>query len=112
MAEGCEAAGIVLNRNGVPFDPNPPFYPSGIRLGTPGITSRGMKAKEMKIIAGWLSDIAQDLSKIAHKQNQTSLAQKDPEIRAGIIKKSLVLKQINRAVKAMCKAFPIPDLYV
>lgn len=112
MAEGCEAAGIVLNRNGVPFDPNPPFYPSGIRLGTPGITSRGMKAKEMKIIAGWLSDIAQDLSKIARKQNQTSLAQKDPEIRAGIIKKSLVLKQINRAVKVMCKAYPIPDLYV
>lgn len=112
MAEGCEAAGIVLNRNGVPFDPNPPFYPSGIRLGTPGITSRGMRAKEMKIIAGWLSDIAQDLSKIARKQNQTSLAQKDPEIRAGIIKKSLVLKQINRAVKVMCKAYPIPDLYV
>lgn len=112
MAEGCEAAGIVLNRNGVPFDPNPPFYPSGIRLGTPGITSRGMKAKEMKIIAGWLSDIAQDLSKIAHKQNQTSLAQKDPEVRAAIIKKSLVLKQINRSVKTMCKAFPIPDLYV
>lgn len=112
IAEGCEAAGIVLNRNGVPFDPNPPFYPSGIRLGTPGITSRGMKAKEMKIIAGWLSDIAQDLSKIAHKQNQTSLAQKDPEIRAGIIKKSLVLKQINRAVKVMCKTYPIPDLYV
>jgi glycine hydroxymethyltransferase len=112
MAEGCEAAGIVLNRNGVPFDPNPPFYPSGIRLGTPGITSRGMKAKEMKIIAGWLSDIAQDLSKIAHKQNQTSLAQKDPEVRAAIIKKSLVLKQINRAVKAMCKTYPIPDLYV
>lgn len=112
MAEGCEAAGIVLNRNGVPFDPNPPFYPSGIRLGTPGITSRGMKAKEMKIIAGWLSEIADDLSKIAHKQNQTSLAQKDPEIRAGIIKKSLVLKQINRAVKVMCKTYPIPDLYV
>ncbi len=112
MAEGCEAAGIVLNRNGVPFDPNPPFYPSGIRLGTPGITSRGMKAKEMKIIAEWLSDIAHDLSKIAHKQNQTSLAQKDPEVRAAIIKKSLVLKQINRSVKTMCKAFPIPDLYV
>lgn len=112
MAEGCEAVGIVLNRNGVPFDPNPPFYPSGIRLGTPGITSRGMKVKEMKIIAGWLSNIAQDLSKIAHKQNQTSLAQKDPEVRAGIIKKSLVLKQINRAVKAMCNTYPIPDLYV
>jgi len=112
MAEGCEAAGIVLNRNGVPFDPNPPFYPSGIRLGTPGITSRGMKAKEMKIIAGWLCDIAQDLSMIAHKQNQTSLAQKDPDVRAGIIKKSSVLKRISLAVKAMCKTYPIPDLYV
>jgi glycine hydroxymethyltransferase len=51
LAEGCDAAGIVFNRNGVPFDPNPPFYPSGIRLGTPGITSRGMKEKDMRKIA-------------------------------------------------------------
>jgi len=47
-AEALEEAGIVLNYNAVPYDPNPPFYPSGIRLGTPGITSRGMKEKEMK----------------------------------------------------------------
>ncbi|MBI2641671.1 serine hydroxymethyltransferase, partial [Candidatus Roizmanbacteria bacterium] len=46
-AEALEEAGIVLNRNKVPFDPNPPFYPSGIRMGTPGLTSRGMKEREM-----------------------------------------------------------------
>ncbi|MEI6326916.1 MAG: serine hydroxymethyltransferase [Candidatus Roizmanbacteria bacterium] len=111
MAEGCEAAGIVLNRNGVPFDPNPPFYPSGIRLGTPGITSRGMKPKQMKLIGGWLGNIASDLSKIANLSKQTSLTQKDPAVRAAIIRKSQVIKKIKIAVKALCKSYPVPELY-
>jgi glycine hydroxymethyltransferase len=46
-----EANGIVTNKNTVPYDPNPPANPSGIRLGTPSLTTRGMKEKEMKIIA-------------------------------------------------------------
>src|SRR3989344_3982935 len=56
-AEGLEEAGIVLNYNTVPFDPNPPFYPSGIRLGTPAITSRGMKEKEMQLIGKIISEV-------------------------------------------------------
>ena len=55
-AIALEVAGIVVNKNGVPRDTNPPFYPSGIRIGTPAITTRGLKEKDMKSIAKSMND--------------------------------------------------------
>ncbi|MFA5051298.1 MAG: serine hydroxymethyltransferase [Patescibacteria group bacterium] len=52
-----EAVGIYLNRNTIPFDPNPPFSPSGIRIGTAALTTRGMKEKEMKIIGKLIANL-------------------------------------------------------
>ncbi len=76
-------AGIITNRNAIPHDPNPPFNPSGIRIGTPASTTRGFKEKEMIFIAEWMTD---------------ALANPDAKH----------LSQIKKAVQTLCKKFPPP----
>jgi len=56
-AQALDRAGIVLNYNSVPFDPRKPFDPSGLRVGTPAVTSRGMGTDVMLRLAGWMDDV-------------------------------------------------------
>lgn len=76
-----EDAGITINKNTIPYDPNPPFSPSGIRMGTPAITSRGMKEKEMKKIAGWINEAVSNPKSV---------------------------KKVRQEIKNFCKKFPLP----
>jgi len=68
-------AGITVNKNTVPFDPRPPFSPSGIRLGTPALTSRGLKENDMVKVAEWI-DLA-----ISNYEDSQKLAKQREEIR-------------------------------
>jgi glycine hydroxymethyltransferase len=68
-------AGITVNKNTVPFDPRPPFDPSGIRLGTPALTTRGMKETEMQQVADWIDQA------ISHRSDDTYLAKLHAEIK-------------------------------
>ncbi len=62
-------AGITVNKNAIPYDMNPPMKPSGIRIGTPALTTRGMKEAEMRVIAKWI------VSALEHRADAAKLAQ-------------------------------------
>jgi glycine hydroxymethyltransferase len=84
--EALWAAGISANRNAIPFDPKPPRIASGIRLGTPAVTTRGFGTEEVKRIAAL---IAQVLSPSGDKRAQ---------------------KRVRQEVREICQQFPIPGL--
>ncbi len=107
VAEVLEEAGIVLNRNSVPNDPTPPFYPSGIRLGTPGATTRGMKEKEIRLIGQWILSVVDHVKeeKLPEDKEKRGVFMKDFRKR---IRKDQFLKGIALEVKALCKKFPMP----
>ena len=106
VAEALEYAGIVVNRNSVPNDPAPPFIPSGIRLGTPGVTTRGMKEKEMKKIAKFILDV------VDHVKGEKLPKDKDERIKfmkdfRNRLPKDKFLKDVASQVKMLNKRFPI-----
>lgn len=106
-AEALEAAGIVVNRNSVPHDPNPPFYPSGIRLGTPAITTRGMKENEMRQIGKWIAQVIREISHYRLPENKEERGVFLKKVRLEM-ENNKQLQSIRHSVTILTKKFPVP----
>ncbi len=85
-AQALDRAGMVGNYNSVPFDTRKPFDPSGVRIGTPAITTRGMRADEMKRLGNWMADVVEDVENDA------------------------VIERIAGEIKDLCDQFPAPGV--
>ncbi len=81
--KALDQAGITVNKNTIPFDTNPPLKPSGIRIGTPALTTRGMKEPEMHQIGKWISEVL-------HNRSDAAL-----------------LAKVRKQVLSLCEAFPL-----
>lgn len=108
-AIALEKANIVLNYNGVPGDDMPPLFASGIRLGTPAITTRGMKdLRDMKKIAKWYNDVISEVSGMelpSDNREKRSVLMKEYREK---IEKNKRLSAIGKEVKQFALKFPVP----
>jgi glycine hydroxymethyltransferase len=66
--KALDRAGITVNKNAIPFDPLPPMKAGGIRLGSPSVTTRGMKEPEMQLIGDWIAEILSNVGNTTVEQ--------------------------------------------
>ncbi len=110
VQEALDAMGITVNKNTIPGEPSSPFYPSGIRLGTPAITTRGMKEPEMKVIAGWIASVIGEVGARDLPEDKTARGEAVSDFRKEIQTNKTIVK-LRREVIALCKKFPLyPEL--
>ncbi len=106
VAFALDVAGIYANKNTVPNEPGSPFYPSGVRIGTPLVTTRGMKEKEMKMIADWIARVIEIVKdeQLPTEKKQRGAFLKD--FRARMVHDTQLLS-IREEVKKLTKQFPL-----
>ncbi len=109
MQEALDTVGITVNKNTIPGEPSSAFYPSGIRLGTPAATTRGMREPEMRRLAGWMAQVRDEIRPYALPNEREARNRALREFRTAIAA-SAGLKSVREDVRALCRRFPVPGI--
>lgn len=104
-----EAAGMTTNKNTIPKDPSTPFYPSGVRLGTPALTTRGMAEKEMEQIGAWIATILKEVAAYRLPEGKEGRADYISKFKDDL-EKNAIIKKVKQEIKELCKKFPVPGI--
>ncbi len=108
-SEILEAAGMTVNKNTIPKDPGSPFYPSGVRLGTPALTTRGFKEKEMEKVGEWIAKAIMEVKSYRLPDKKEERAPYISKFKKDIADNQ-TLKTIKAEIKELCKNFPVPGI--
>lgn len=106
VAFALDVAGIYANRNTVPTEQGSPFYPSGLRVGTPLVTTRGMKEKEMRQIARWIAEVVKHVSVQQLPRDSKERQAFLKAFRVAALKDKKLL-QIAKEVQTLARKFPL-----
>jgi Glycine/serine hydroxymethyltransferase len=106
--EALGAAGITVNKNTIPGEPSSPFYPSGIRLGTPALTTRGMKEAEMQEIGMLFAEVLNQIKDEKLPENKEEIQRHMARFRAEI-KENPKVKEVRAKVLEISRRFPLYD---
>jgi len=107
--KALDAVHINTNKSPLPNDPAPPFYPSGIRLGTPPLTIRGMKEGEMAQVARWIGEVVREFKEVTLPEDKTFRKQALKDFSASL-KNNQTVKRIADEVQEMAGKFPVPGI--
>ena len=107
VQKALDMVGLTLNKNTVPNEPMSPFYPSGVRLGTPASTTRGMKEKEMKFIGAKILEVIKLLEKYRMPGKREARKEYISRFETDVARNQKI-KRINQEVKKFAIRFPIP----
>jgi len=108
-SEVLEVAGMTVNKNTIPKDPSSPFYPSGVRLGTPALTTRGMKESEMVKVGEWIAQAINEVSSYRLPEEKSERAGYISQFKIEI-RNNQNLKKIHEEIKQLCERFPVPGI--
>ena len=106
-AYALDLAGIVTNKNTIPYDVLPPFYPSGVRIGTPVATTRGMMENDMIQLGKWISEVISECQGSTLPEKKEERGPFFSNFKKEIVKSKKIIK-IGLDVKKYLKDFPLP----